>query len=127
MADSPADMPISASSRPSSRDSLPTGYDRPLACASSTGLPSTEADRSIETWSPSATGRCTPFSEANRSCSMASRSATSSGVTRVSSTVTDRVDRSGSSNLGRMSTSTVKVSSLPSSRLVISTSGWPRA
>jgi hypothetical protein len=45
----PADMPISASSRPSSRDSLPTGYDRPLACASSTGLPSTEADRSMET------------------------------------------------------------------------------
>ena len=47
--ESPADMPISASSRPSSRDSLPTGYDSPLACASSTGLPSTEADRSIET------------------------------------------------------------------------------
>ena len=81
----------------------------------------------METWSPSATGRCTPFSEANRSCSMASRSATSSGVTSVSSTVTDRLDRSGSSNLGRMSTSTVKVSSLPSSRLVISTSGWPSA
>ena len=81
----------------------------------------------METWSFSSTGRCTPFSEANRSCSMASRSATSSGLTSVSSTVTARLDRSGSSNLGRTSTSTVKVSSLPSSRLVISTSGWPSA
>ncbi len=50
----------------------------------------------------------------------------SASVTSALSTVTLSVAKSGSSNLGRTSTSAVNVSSLPSSSWVISTSGWPR-
>ena len=40
-------------------------------------------------------------------------------------TVTEMLSSGGSSNFGRISTSAVNASSLPSSSLVISTSGWP--
>ena len=54
-------------------------------------------------------------------------SSTSSGVTTAVSTVTGSPCRSGISNRGRTSTSAVNASSLPSSSLVISRSGWPSA
>jgi hypothetical protein len=81
----------------------------------------------METKSPFSAGRCTPLSEANRSRSELRYSSTSSGVTLALSMVTEMASRSGSSILGRMSTSAVKDSSLPSSRPVISTSGRPSA
>ena len=81
----------------------------------------------METKSPSATGLSVPLSEANRSRSAPMYSSTWSGVTSALSTVTGIPSISGMSNFGRTSTSAVNASSLPSSSLVTSTSGWPSA
>ncbi len=88
-----------------------------------------EADRSMETKSPSSTARSTPTREPKRSRSAVSRSSTSSSDALTSSTSTAMPSRSGSSISGRTSVSTVNSRSWPSSSgtAVTSTSGWPMA
>ena len=63
---SPSFMPTIASSRPSMSWPEPTSWDRPSVLASGTSLPSTVADRSIETKSPSSAARSTPVSVPKR-------------------------------------------------------------
>ena len=120
---SPDFMPTSASSRPSISWPDPTSWDSPSVLASGTSSPSTVADRSIETKSPSSTARSTPVRVPNRARSDCSSLSMSSSLTSIGSTVTLRALRSGSVISGRMSTSAVNTSSWPSSILVISISG----
>ncbi|SLH06093.1 Uncharacterised protein [Mycobacteroides abscessus subsp. abscessus] len=88
--DSPADRPISASSRPSISCPEPTSWDRPVVDASGTSWPSTVADRSMETKSPSCTGRSTPVRVPKRWRSEFSCSSMSSSPMVKASTVTSR-------------------------------------
>ncbi len=120
---SPDFMPTSASSRPSISWPDPTSWDSPSVLASGTSSPSTVADRSMDTKSPSSTDRSTPVRVPNRARSDCSSLSMSSSLTSIGSTVTFRALRSGSVISGRMSTSAVNTSSWPSSILVISISG----
>ena len=75
--------------------------------ASSMASPSTVADRSSSTKSPSAAGRSTPVRVPNRARRFSSCSSTSASSTSTSSTVTAMSSRSGSVISGRTSTSAV--------------------
>ena len=122
---SPADRPVTASSRPSSRTPEPTVYGMPLASAPSMGSPSLSfATRSIVRASPSAAARSTSVVVAKRSRSASTCSVTSSSVTSASSTFTVMSARSGRSSSGRTSSSAVISMSSPSANLVRSISGW---
>ena len=119
------DRPTIASSRPSISWPEPTSWDSPSVAASGTSLPSTVADRSIETKSPFCAGALDTGQRAEPGAQVLQL-----GVDVLVGHL-DRVDgdlqrlRSGMVISGRMSTSAVKTRSSLSSSLVISISGCP--
>ena len=78
----------------------PTSWDRPSVLASGTSLPSTEADRSMETKSPSSTARSTPVRVPKRARRFCSSVSTSSSVTSMGSTSILSASRSGMVDVG---------------------------
>ncbi|CKR80673.1 Uncharacterised protein [Mycobacterium tuberculosis] len=103
----------------------PTSWESPSAAAFGMSSPSTVADKSIETTSPTATGRSTAVRVPNRVRNDCSSASTSSSPISIGSTETVSALRSGGLIFGRMSTSAVNCRSWPYSFLVTSMLGRP--